>query len=157
MTPILGEESTQKMSGLQKKSENTVRTRPTTTSGGLSKEALFAELLKDLSGNNFPQLASVLLPKLGSRDTMPRRRRRRRTISRNRRKREYESDSDDSYYDDSASFSSGGRKSTHAGVSESDSEESAFGTDEEALRFAAQTRLAPLPGQENFRGLGPRI
>lgn len=157
MTPIqeTPQKSTPNMSGRQPKSESTVRTRQTSTPGGLSKERLFAELLKDLSGSNFPKLASVLLPKLGSRDTMPQRRRSKPTLSGRKRKHEWIEDSEDSFSGDSASFSSGGEYSENADLSGADSEEGAFGGVQAAPSYAAQTRLAPLPIKGHYPTLGP--
>lgn len=151
-------DSVEKMFGHRPSVENTAPTAPTTTPQVSSRERLLAELLRDLSGSKFPDLASALLPQLGSRGSTRRRRTRRPTTGSKRRSRPWESESEDSYSEGSGSFSSGAEDSDGTCFSTTpELQISPIGSDEETSCSAAQTRLAPLPGQANFRGLGPRF
>lgn len=143
-------------SGLLPRAPPTTPERRTTTPKVSSKTKLLAELLRDLSGNRFPQLASALLPKLGSRGTTARRRRSK-PISKNRKRgSSWLSDSDSDWSDDSRSYSSGGTEDT-CFSSTPELQISSECSDAEAESPPVTTRLAPLPGQKNFRGLGPPI
>lgn len=151
-------DSAEKMFGHRPSAPITIPTKKTTTSQVSSKEKLLAELLRDLSGNSFPQLASALLPQLGYRE--PTAQKRKRSLSKRRRRRSssYSDTSGEDSYEKSRSFSSGDEDSDDTCfTSTPDIQVSPIGTDEEADSLAIQTRLAPLPGQRNFKGLGPKI
>lgn len=152
--------STQRKSGLRLKRRSTVRMKKTTTSGGSSTQTPFKELLSRLSEKQCKQLASALLPKPGSRDTMLRRRRRKNTTTSKKRKREHETDSEDSSWGDSGSYSSGGKKKRSDYDDTSDSEEVHSGSESsepEQDYPAARTRLAPLPFRRDCKPLGPWV
>lgn len=149
-------DSEERTSGHQPRPPPTTPERTTMTPQVSSRERLLAELLRDLSGSNFPDLASALLPKLGCRDTTPRRRRRRPTGGRKRKHSGWLSDSGSSYSDESDSSWSRGSDDTCFSRTP-DLEISPEHPDPETESYATEMRLAPLPGSRNFKGLGPRL
>lgn len=143
----------EKKSGHPPNAESTPYIQKTTMSQVSSKAKHYAELLKDLSGSNFEELASVLLQHLGSRGRTARRKKKRPTIGRKRKSYELsDSESETSY---SASFSSG-QDSSYYDTSESE-EKSPQHRYTKGKSYPAQTKLAPLPGQADFQPLGPCI
>lgn len=153
LTPPM--DTPEKVSGRPPDVPSTSSTVPISTPQVSSRERHFAELLKDLSGQNFDQLASVLLQRLGCRERTRRRKKKKVTFGRKRKNAEmYETDSDE-YSAYSASFSSG-ENSTPSDSSETE-EESENDRMAPSARYPAQTKLAPLPGQRDFKPLGPRI
>lgn len=151
-------DSAEKTSGHQRKPESTAHTKKTSTNQVSSRAKHLAELLKDLTGNNFPQLASVLLPKLESRGRTAPKRRKYSIIKNRRRKREYYTSSGEDSSESSRSFSSGAEDTDSSSVGDyGPVPNTPIGSDEETNCSAIQTRLAPLPGQKDFRGLGPKI
>lgn len=135
-------------SGHHKSAPITVPETPTTTSQVSSREQLLAELLKDLSGSKFPQVASALLPQLGYRDTTRRRRKKPPTTGGKRKYAESSDDSDSSWSTSSLSFSSGSWETPDLQISSLSSEE-------EGASSAVTTRLAPLPRGTAPKYLGP--
>lgn len=135
-------------SGRPQSAPITIPERKTTTPQVSSREQLLAELLKDLSGTNFPQLASALLPQLGCRASTPPRRRRRHTAGTKRKFTIDSDESDSSWTCSSASFSSGGWETPELQIS-------SLSSDEEGASSAVTTRLAPLPRGTDPKYLGP--
>lgn len=144
----------EKVCGHPPDAPSTSSTTPISTPQVSSREKHFAELLKDLSGQNFDQLASVLLQRLGCRERTRRRKKKKVTFGRKRKNAEmYETDSDE-YSAYSASFSSGENSTPYTSETEEESENDRMAA---SARYPAQTKLAPLPGQRDFKPLGPRI
>lgn len=143
----------EKKYGHQPSAESTPYIPKTTMKQVSSKPKHYAELLKDLSGNNFEELASVLLQRLGCRERTVRRKKKKLTIGRKRRSNVLSDSESSDYTEYSASFSSG-QNSSYYDSSETE-EKSPYHRYSKASGYAAQTRLAPLPGQADFQPLGP--
>lgn len=146
----------EKECGPRPNAANTASGRPTTMNQVSSRARLLAELLSDLSGPNFPELASVLLPQLGSREPTARRRRRRPTTTRKRKSRAWSESESDFDSENSASFSSNQNSSYYTDSSEEEMEESSIRGMQAIGSHPAARRLAQIPGQENFQPLGAR-
>lgn len=153
LSPPLEESLEETECGPQRNVVTTGPTTQTTTPQVSSKAKHLAELLKDLSGDNFPELASVLLSKIGSRERVHRRRRKRPTGNTKKRYRDWELVSSGSSSDSSYTGSTG-RDWSGTETSTTDTEDD---QDQACTSNAIQTRLAPLFKPEDLRPLGPPI